>query len=191
MGCCPIPMPAYCRRKTCGVCSRTTHPWDLMLESTACLAAHADSPGKRPDLRLDYIARAGRLHIPFTTGILVGIGESWHDREASLQAIADLHQIYGHIQEVIIQPLDPKPGTALANSPRPMLNDLCRVVKMAREILPVDVSIQIPPNLADPRPLGGGWGKRSWWHQPCNYRLDKSRKALAGPDRAAKPSDGL
>jgi FO synthase subunit 1 len=125
----------------------------LMLESTACLAAHADSPGKRPDLRLDYIARAGRLHIPFTTGILVGIGESWHDREASLQAIADLHQIYGHIQEVIIQPLDPKPGTSLANKPRPTLNDLCGVVKMAREILPIDVSIQIPPNLADPGPL--------------------------------------
>ena len=125
----------------------------LMLESTACLAAHADSPGKRPDLRLDYIACAGRLHIPFTTGILVGIGESWYDREASLQAIADLHKIYGHIQEVIIQPLDPKPGTSLANLPRPMLDDLCRVVKMARGILPVDVSIQVPPNLADARPL--------------------------------------
>jgi 7,8-didemethyl-8-hydroxy-5-deazariboflavin synthase len=125
----------------------------LMLESTASLTAHADSPGKRPDLRLDFIARAGRLRIPFTTGILVGIGESWSDREVSLQAIADLHQIYGHIQEVIIQPLDPKPGTVMANALRPALNDLCRVVEMAREILPIDVSIQVPPNLADPLPL--------------------------------------
>jgi 7,8-didemethyl-8-hydroxy-5-deazariboflavin synthase len=125
----------------------------LMLESTARLTAHADSPGKRPDLRLDYIALAGRLHIPFTTGILVGIGETWRDRKVSLQALADLHRIHGHIQEVIIQPLDPKPGTALANASRPTLNDLCRVVKMAREILPVDVSIQVPPNLADARPL--------------------------------------
>jgi 7,8-didemethyl-8-hydroxy-5-deazariboflavin synthase len=125
----------------------------LMLESTARLRAHADSPGKRPDLRLDYIANAGRLHIPFTTGILVGIGETWNDRKVSLQALADLHRIYGHIQEVIIQPLDPKPGTAFANVPRPTLNDLCHVVEMAREILPIDVSIQVPPNLADPRPL--------------------------------------
>ena len=65
------------------------------------------------------MARAGRLQIPFTTGILVGIGESWQDRVESLQAIADLHRVFGHIQEVIIQPLDPKPGTALANAPRP------------------------------------------------------------------------
>ena len=104
-------------------------------------------------MRLEHIARAGRLQIPFTTGILVGIGESWQDRVESLQAIAHLHRVFGHIQEVIIQPLDPKPGTALANAPRPGMDDLCRVVKMAREILPPDVAIQVPPNLADPLPL--------------------------------------
>jgi FO synthase subunit 1 len=125
----------------------------LMLESTANLSVHAQSPGKRPDLRLDHIARAGRLKIPFTTGILIGMGESWQDRIESLQAIAHLHRAFGHIQEVIIQPLDPKPGTALANAPRPGMDDLCQLVKTAREILPPDVAIQVPPNLADPLPV--------------------------------------
>lgn len=124
----------------------------LMLESLARLPVHDQSPGKRPDLRLDHIARAGRLRIPFTTGILVGIGESWQDRIEALQAIANLHRAFGHIQEVIIQPLDPKPGTALANSPRPGMEDLCRLVRDAREVLPFDVAIQVPPNLADPLP---------------------------------------
>jgi FO synthase subunit 1 len=125
----------------------------LMLESLALLPVHAQSPGKRPDLRLDHIARAGRLQIPFTTGILVGIGESWQDRIESLQAIADLHRAFGHIQEVIIQPFEPKPGTAMAYSPRPEMDDLCRLVKTARKVLPFDIAIQVPPNLADPLPL--------------------------------------
>ena len=82
----------------------------LMLETTALLDAHAKSPGKRPDLRLQYMAMAGRQHIPFTTGIMVGIGESWQDRVEALFKIAHLHRSFGHIQEVIIQPLDPKAG---------------------------------------------------------------------------------
>lgn len=125
----------------------------LMLETTADLGAHAKSPGKRPDLRLQYIARAGRLRIPFTTGILVGIGESMQDRVEAISKIAHLHRDFGHIQEVIIQPLDPKPRTALENAPRPETIDLCKTVKMAREILPLEVAIQVPPNLVDPRPL--------------------------------------
>jgi 7,8-didemethyl-8-hydroxy-5-deazariboflavin synthase len=125
----------------------------LMLETTARLEAHAKSPGKRPDLRLQYIARAGRLRIPFTTGILVGIGESMQDRVEAISKIAHLHRAFGHIQEVIIQPLDPKQGTALENAPRPEIIDLCKTVEMAREILPAEVAIQVPPNLADPLPL--------------------------------------
>ncbi len=125
----------------------------LMLESTARLQAHAKSPGKRPDLRLQYIAMAGRLRIPFTTGILVGIGESMQDRVEAVSKIAHLHRTFGHIQEVIIQPLDPKPGTALENAPRPEIIDLCKTVEMAREILPLEVAIQVPPNLVDPRPM--------------------------------------
>jgi len=125
----------------------------LMLETTARLKAHDGSPGKQPGVRLDHIARAGRLQIPFTTGILVGIGEAWEDRKKSLEAIADLHRVYDHIQEVIIQPLDPKPGTNLANARRPSIEDLCQVVRMARNILPRDVAVQVPPNLVDPLPL--------------------------------------
>jgi FO synthase subunit 1 len=117
------------------------------------VAAHASSPGKRPDIRRDFIALAGKMRIPFTTGILVGIGESQEDRRASLQAIADLHRSFDHIQEVIVQPLDPKPGTALVAAKRPGMGVICETVKMAREILPGDVALQIPPNLIDPLPL--------------------------------------
>ena len=96
---------------------------------------------------------AGRLKIPFTTGILIGIGESWQDRLDAIAAIARLHRTFGHIQEVIIQPLDPKPKTSLAEAPRPKMTELCRTVEAARQILPSEVAVQVPPNLADPRPL--------------------------------------
>ena len=125
----------------------------LMLETTALLDAHARSPGKRPDLRLRYMAMAGREQIPFTTGIMVGIGESMQDRVDALTKIAHLHRAFGHIQEVIIQPLDPKAGTALEKAHLPEMIDLCRTVEAAREILPPDVAIQVPPNLVDPRPM--------------------------------------
>lgn len=125
----------------------------MMLETTASVPAHSESPGKRPDIRRDFIARAGRMRIPFTTGIIVGIGERMEDRRESLLAIADLQRSYGHIQEVIIQPLDPKPGTALALAQRPGIDELCDVVRAAREILPDDVALQVPPNLVDPLPL--------------------------------------
>jgi FO synthase subunit 1 len=125
----------------------------LMLETTALLDVHAKSPGKRPNLRLQYMAMAGRFRIPFTTGIMVGIGESQQDRIEALRKIAHLHRAFGHIQEVIIQPLDPKQGTALENAPRPVIMDLCRTVEAAREILPPEVAIQVPPNLVDPRSL--------------------------------------
>lgn len=125
----------------------------MMLETTALLDAHARSPGKRPDMRLQYMAMAGRQQIPFTTGIMVGIGESRQDRIDALCKIARLHRAFGHIQEVIIQPLDPKPGTALENARLPRMTDLCRTVEAARRILPPDVAIQVPPNLVDPRPM--------------------------------------
>jgi FO synthase subunit 1 len=124
----------------------------LMLETTAKVQAHERSPGKIPDLRLQYMAMAGELRIPFTTGILIGIGESMQDRIEAISKIAQMQKDFGHIQEVIIQPLDPKPGTDLGNSPRPEMADLCRTVEMARRILPAEVAIQVPPNLVDPRP---------------------------------------
>jgi 7,8-didemethyl-8-hydroxy-5-deazariboflavin synthase len=123
-----------------------------MLETVADVPAHSRSPGKKPELRREYIALAGRMKIPFTTGILLGIGESREDRRDSLKLISDLHMEHDHIQEVIIQPLDPKNGTSLENASPPSLNELCETVSMAREMLPPEVAVQVPPNLIDPRP---------------------------------------
>jgi FO synthase subunit 1 len=124
-----------------------------MLETTTYVAAHRLSPEKRPSRRISNIAEAGKLKIPFTTGILLGIGETREDRIESLEEIAKLHRNYGHIQEVIIQPLDPKPGTPLASSKRPRTSDVEDTVRVARRILPQSVAIQVPPNLIDHRSL--------------------------------------
>jgi FO synthase subunit 1 len=127
----------------------------LMLETTAEVAAHHNSPGKKPCKRLEHIAEAGRQKIPFTTGIMVGIGESKKDREDSLKALADLHKSFSHIQEVIIQPLEPQARTPLANSQRPDALMIQDTVRMAKRLLPESVAIQVPPNLVDPKPLIG------------------------------------
>ncbi|MEI7856184.1 MAG: 7,8-didemethyl-8-hydroxy-5-deazariboflavin synthase CofG [Methanomicrobiales archaeon] len=121
----------------------------LMLETTARIPAHATSKGKEPEVRLAMMEDAGRLKIPFTTGLLLGIGETMADREESLWAIRDIHRKYKHIQEIIIQNFCPKPGTAMANQPVPTTDEICTTIQMAREILPRDIAIQIPPNLID------------------------------------------
>ena len=125
----------------------------LMLESTAILDAHKDCPGKVPELRLDTIREAGKLQIPYTTGLLVGIGEKREDRIESLEAIAGLHREYGHIQEVIIQNFAPKPGTPMENFPEPTIEEMVDTVSLARQILPPDVAVQVAPNLIDPKAL--------------------------------------
>jgi FO synthase subunit 1 len=125
----------------------------LMLESTATLEAHKDCPGKVPELRLETIREAGKLQIPYTTGLLVGIGEKREDRIESLKAIADLHREYGHIQEVIIQNFAPKPGTAMENFPAPTVEQMIDTIVLARQILPPDVAVQVAPNLIDPKAL--------------------------------------
>ena len=121
----------------------------LMLETTAHVAAHAASKGKEPAVRLGMIEDAGKLKIPFTTGLLLGIGETMADREESLLAIRDLHRSYGHIQEIIIQNFCPKPGTAMAEFPVPDASEICSTIRLARRILPKEIAIQIPPNLID------------------------------------------
>ncbi|WP_371816493.1 7,8-didemethyl-8-hydroxy-5-deazariboflavin synthase CofG [Methanospirillum purgamenti] len=121
----------------------------LMLETTADIPAHRNCLGKEPGRRIAMIEDAGRLKIPFTTGILLGIGETPSDRRQSLQVIADLHKKYGHIQEIIIQNFCPKPGTKMSAFPGASLRDMQETVRMAKEILPPDIAIQIPPNLAD------------------------------------------
>jgi 7,8-didemethyl-8-hydroxy-5-deazariboflavin synthase len=127
----------------------------LMLETTAEVKAHRHSPGKDPAVRIEMIENAGRLEIPFTTGILIGIGETMEDREESLRVIRDLHRRYDHIQEVIVQNFCPKEGTPMEHTPVPGTDEFCTVVTLAREILPPEVAVQIPPNLADAKDLIG------------------------------------
>jgi len=124
----------------------------LMLETASrrlCARgmAHHRAPDKRPELRLAMIRQAGELSIPFTTGILVGIGETRRERVEALLAIRALHLRYGHIQEVIIQNFTPHEGTLRWAAPLPGDDDMALAVALARTILPDDVSIQSPPNL--------------------------------------------
>lgn len=121
----------------------------LMLEQITLklqTTVHQQAPSKDPQRRLQQITWAGKLQIPFTTGILLGLGESPDDRAASLRAIAQQHQQYGHIQDVILQPYSPGSHEAWSNVGFD-LSQLPDVVHMARKILPADVVIQIPPNL--------------------------------------------
>ncbi len=121
----------------------------LMLETTAEIPAHRNAPGKAPEVRIAMMEDAGRLKIPFTTGILIGIGETPRDREESLEVIRDLHRRYGHIQEVIIQNFCPKEGTPMEAATYPGTEEMCGIIELARAILPDDVMVQVPPNLAD------------------------------------------
>jgi FO synthase len=109
---------------------------------------HFGSPDKHPAARLETIRLAGELAIPFTTGILIGIGETRTERLEALEAIAGLHVRYGHIQEVIVQNFRAKPGTKMAGHPEPSLEDLLWTAAAARILLPEDVSVQVPPNLS-------------------------------------------
>ena len=138
----------------------------MMIESLRDdLAAHRGAPDKEPARRLATLDAAGELAIPFTTGILVGIGETETDRIEALQAIAASHARYGHVQEVIVQNFLPKPGTTMRADPPCPPEDHLRAIALARLILPADVHLQAPPNLSDlavlPSLLGAGiddWG---------------------------------
>ncbi len=127
-------------------------------------APHFGSPDKRPAARLETIELAGELAIPFTTGILIGIGETRAERIEALEAIAALHERYGHIQEVIVQNFRAKRGTKMASHPEPSLDELLWTAAVARLVLPEDVHVQVPPNLSYddfPRLLDAGiddWG---------------------------------
>jgi 7,8-didemethyl-8-hydroxy-5-deazariboflavin synthase CofG subunit len=125
---------------------------------------HAKAPDKVPALRLRTIEEAGKLSIAFTTGILIGIGETLDERIDSLFAIRSLHEKYGHIQEVIVQNFRAKSEIPMANHPEPTLDDMLRTLAIARLILGPHMNLQAPPNLsyADfPRLLEAGindWG---------------------------------
>ncbi len=124
----------------------------LMLENSSNrlmeLPAHNKSPGKNPELRLETISNAGKLKIPYTTGILIGIGETTEEIAESLLAIRELYDKYGHIQEVIIQNFTPIQGIEMEDWDEPSLLDMIRTVIAACIVFAdTDISIQVPPNL--------------------------------------------
>jgi len=137
-------------------CEQMAHVADLnasmgvMLETTTEVQAHGGPRAKNPGQRLNTLRVAGELGVPFTTGILVGIGEDWHHRAESLLAIREMHERYGHIQEVIVQPVVENERW---RSGSPDLATMRRVTAMARAALPEEVSVQVPPNLAPARDL--------------------------------------
>lgn len=108
---------------------------------------HHRAPDKRPAVRMKMMREAGALAIPFTTGILIGIGETRRERIESLLAIRELHREHGHIQEIIVQNFTPRPGVPMADHDEPVDDEMAHAVAMARLILPADVSVQSPPNL--------------------------------------------
>ena len=125
----------------------------IMLESLSARlcepgGVHYGSPDKRPEARLETVRLAGELRVPFTTGILIGIGETRGERLEALFAIRDLHRQFGHIQEVIVQNFRAKPGTKLAGAAEPDLDDLLWSLAAARLILGPEMNIQAPPNLS-------------------------------------------
>ena len=124
----------------------------MMLESVSSHLlepgeAHYGSPDKAPEARLATISAAGELKIPYTSGILIGIGETREERIESLLALRDLNDTYGHIQEIIIQNFRAKEDTPMASSPEPGLNDLLWTIAIARIVCGPHLAIQAPPNL--------------------------------------------
>jgi FO synthase subunit 1 len=164
----PHPNPGLMSAEWIERLSRVAPSLGLMLETTSSRllqkgAAHDNAPDKEPAKRLRVIEEGGRQGVPFTTGILIGIGETIEERVDSLFAIRDLHQKYGHIQEVIIQNFRAKNGTPMAYWPEPDRGDLLRTLAVARLLMP-QMNLQAPPNLSDPHYpdlLDGGindWG---------------------------------
>ena len=110
-------------------------------------AAHDNAPDKKPAVRLKTLAEAGKLRIPFTTGILIGIGENWAERIDALLAIRDLHARYGHIQEVIVQNFRAKPTIPMQAHPDASRDDMLKTIALARLIFGGEMNLQAPPNL--------------------------------------------
>jgi FO synthase len=150
----PHPNPGLMSAEWLERLSRVAPSIGLMLETTSAHlfakdAAHDDAPDKEPAKRLRVIEDAGRREIPFTTGILIGIGETLEERVDALIAIRDLHARYGHIQEVIVQNFRAKSETPMAHWAEPDRGEMLRTLAVARLLLP-QMNIQAPPNLSDP-----------------------------------------
>jgi 7,8-didemethyl-8-hydroxy-5-deazariboflavin synthase CofG subunit len=150
----PHPNPGLLSAQWIARLSTVSASMGLMLESTSNAllgpgAAHDHAPDKVPGKRLRTIEEAGKQSVPFTTGLLIGIGETLEDRIDSLLAIRSLHQRYGHIQEVIIQNFRSKPEIPMCHWPEPARRDMLRTIAVARLLMP-NVNIQAPPNLSLP-----------------------------------------
>jgi 7,8-didemethyl-8-hydroxy-5-deazariboflavin synthase CofG subunit len=150
----PHPNPGLLSAEWIARLGKVSPSMGLMLETTnasllAAGAAHDNAPDKIPAKRLRTIEEAGRQNIPFTTGLLIGIGETPEDRVEALLAIRELHRRYGHIQEVIIQNFRAKPEIPMHNWPEPTQNEMMRTIAVARLLMP-DINIQAPPNLSAP-----------------------------------------
>ncbi len=172
----------------------------LMLESTSDrLAArggpHFGSPDKAPEVRLSTIRAAGEVRVPFTTGLLIGIGETRAERLDALLAIRDLSAAYGHVQEVIVQNFRAKPGTRMADAQEPSLDELLWTIAVARIVLGPHAHLQAPPNLSYddfPRLLDAGIDD---WGGVSPVTVDHVNPEAPWPDverlRAATESRGL
>ena len=165
----PHANPGVMTRDELAALREVTASQGIMLETIADRLSerggpHFGSPDKRPAARLETLRLAGEERVPFTTGILIGIGETREERVEALEAIAALHREHGHIQEVIVQNFRAKPDTKMADHPEPSLEDLLWTAAVARLLLPADVHVQCPPNLSYddfPRLLDAGiddWG---------------------------------
>ncbi|GIW12851.1 MAG: FO synthase [Tepidiforma sp.] len=166
----PHANPGVMTAEEVGMLRKVSVSQGIMLESVAERlftekgAVHYGSPDKRPSVRLATIAEAGRQQVPFTSGILIGIGETRRERIESLLALRRLHAEYGHIQEIIVQNFRAKPGTKMADAPEPDLEDLLWTIAIARVVFGAEMNIQAPPNLSYdeyPRLVAAGlndWG---------------------------------
>jgi len=150
----PHPNPGLLSAEWVARLAQVSPSMGLMLETTnasllAAAAAHDNAPDKVPAKRLRTMEEAGKQNVPFTTGLLIGIGESLEDRVDTLLAIRELHRRYGHIQEVIIQNFRAKPEIPMHDWPEPTQGEMMRTIAVARLLMP-EVNIQAPPNLSAP-----------------------------------------
>lgn len=146
----PHSNPGLLKKKELELLKEVNASMGLMLETTSKrlmkTIVHNKSPGKDPKLRIKSIENAGKLKIPFTTGLLIGIGETIEERAESLLEIKRLNDKYGHIQEIIIQNFKPKPGIPMESWKEPSLIEMIKMVAVTKLLFP-DVGVQVPPNL--------------------------------------------
>ncbi len=149
----PHANPGVMTRDEIAMLREVTISQGIMLESATerlCQkgGVHFGSPDKRPAPRLETMRHAGELQVPFTSGILIGIGETRRERIEALLALRGLHEEFGHIQEIIVQNFRAKAGTKMANAPEPDLADLLWTIAVARIVFGAEMNIQAPPNLS-------------------------------------------